>query len=840
MIQQQPFNIQDYEDALTPDSSNNNYSYLCPVCGANNFKIDPKTHKYNCFSCDCMATDSGKLNMVKAIAALKPDLNNWQKPIRPKKSQAWGYKNTDGQVVVEVSRFDDGTGKKKIYQKSLVDGKEISDFNREILPLDYQEIMRMSKYITQVFWVEGETKAKALGMLGLTATTTIGGSKALDRSNWQGLFPGMEIIVCPDRDKPGMEYAQKILAAYPDAKILKLPPSQFYWDKLPANGGADIEDWIDERKAAGDEPPLIKQKINDAIESYSPEISKVVEVEIAASTDKEEISAHMGRSKNKYHWDRIEAAWSDQLEWNEMTLRVEKDGKDYDLEMTFLDVARELDLDCPSKIAEIIVKVIAKRNSYHPFREYLKSIAKAPGIDISNLASRYLGNDSPLANTMLKKTLIAAVRRAFNPGCKVDTVCIFKGKTGYRKSTFWEVLASPQFFCDNLSEGNRKDEKLKLSRYAIIEYAEIETVWKQKDVSEMKSFLSSRVDSIRPPYGRSLEDIPRTSIFVGTTNKQEFLSDPTGERRYWVIEVNQRIEIEALEKERNQIWAEAVRQCLAGQIHYLTVEEDIELEQSNKEFKASDTWEEAITEYVNAQELTEITVRELLTKALNLEDKEQRRVEQMRCSDILQTAGWIKGRRQTVDGKKTQLWKREIKFEKGMSGTSGTSTESVNLDTAIASENQKTDVPRTYLTESPQGTSTTNQPQIADVPQGTSTQKNEVRPVSNPDSARITDTADVPDVPISTLEKIHTVLTQAEQKQLSPSELTKHFDWQVFQLLQNSPRTQIFQDLIPVVPDGALKYALLRTDNKTGARARQIDKELDIREKTSSKIPNGR
>jgi predicted P-loop ATPase len=143
-------------------------------------------------------------------------------------------------------------------------------------------------------------------------------------------------------------------------------------------------------------------------------------------------------------------------------------------------------------------------------------------LSLESLAERYFGTQDPFHAILLKRTLIAAVARAFKPGCKVDTMCILQGGQGALKSTFWQTLAGEAWFTDNLSEASEKDEKLKLRRYWILEFSEFETVYKRKDVEQLKAFLSSRIDSLRRPYGRSLEDFPRTSIFVGSTNRQEF------------------------------------------------------------------------------------------------------------------------------------------------------------------------------------------------------------------------------------------------------------------------------------------------------------------------------
>jgi predicted P-loop ATPase len=91
-----------------------------------------------------------------------------------------------------------------------------------------------------------------------------------------------------------------------------------------------------------------------------------------------------------------------------------------------------------------------------------------------------------------------------------------------------------------------KDERLKMHRAWFVEWSELETVFSRRDVSATKAFLSSSVDALRPPYHRDTQDFPRASIIVGSTNEDEFLSDKTGNRRFWVIPVKKKIDVEQL------------------------------------------------------------------------------------------------------------------------------------------------------------------------------------------------------------------------------------------------------------------------------------------------------
>ncbi|MBD0312692.1 MAG: hypothetical protein ICV86_07335, partial [Microcoleus sp. T3-bin5] len=365
------------------------------------------------------------------------------------------------------------------------------------------------------------------------------------------------------------------------------------------------------------------------------------------------------KSKTKQLLNLIETQWGERLRFNEMTQQVEMDGETCKLDRVYIRVARELDTDIDKEKASDLVIATAERNTYSPVRDYLTSVADVEPINLENLALRYFGTDNPLHATLLKRTLIAAVARVFEPGCKVDTLCILQGDQGFLKSTFWETLTSKAWFTDNLNYSNEKDEKLKLRRYWMLEFSEFETAYRRKEVEQLKAFLSSRIDSLRRPYGRAIEDFPRTSIFVGSTNGQEFLHDPTGERRYWVIPVKQKIPIQMLGEERDRIWAAAVQLYRAGEQWWLTAEEDALLTQANQGWQSSDAWEVDILSYLQTKSIC--TISELLNKAIAIELQHQGKAEQMRVGSILRRNRWKKAPLQKrIDGKPQWYWEKVV------------------------------------------------------------------------------------------------------------------------------------------------------------------------------------
>lgn len=240
-------------------------------------------------------------------------------------------------------------------------------------------------------------------------------------------------------------------------------------------------------------------------------------------------------------------------------------------------------------------------NYYHPVEKYLENLNNVSPVAIDNLASRYLGNDTKLANILLKKTLIAAVARALDPGCDVHSILVlYSPKQGIGKSRFLRTLATnPIWFSDTVPEIKRSsDFYAKLHQHWIIEIGEIDTKFRRKKEDEIKDFITSVRDDFRPAYGKGQLKCPRRFILTGSTNNGSFLSDQTGSRRYWIIKVNENIDIDTLREEIDGIWAAAVRAYNDGEQWWLTGEEEKMLEQSNASYTYEHPWYEPIEKYI--------------------------------------------------------------------------------------------------------------------------------------------------------------------------------------------------------------------------------------------------
>ena len=250
-------------------------------------------------------------------------------------------------------------------------------------------------------------------------------------------------------------------------------------------------------------------------------------------------------------------------------------------------------------IAAQAVQVVAREHSFHPVRAYLNSLKWDGTGRIDDWLTVCLGVDrSDYVRAVGAKFLIGGVGRVYRAGAKLDTCLILEGPQGALKSTALRVLAGTDFFTDDISELGSKDSVLQTRGVWIIELGELDAMSKG-EISRIKAFMSRQVDRIRPPYGRRVIEAPRECIFAGTVNKESYLKDETGGRRFWPVKCGA-INIAELKRDRDQLWAEARDRFLAGETWWLS---DPALnEAAAKEAEARyehDPWDELIIEWVN-------------------------------------------------------------------------------------------------------------------------------------------------------------------------------------------------------------------------------------------------
>lgn len=230
----------------------------------------------------------------------------------------------------------------------------------------------------------------------------------------------------------------------------------------------------------------------------------------------------------------------------------------------------------PTKLKEALISVVAER-AYHPVKEYLDGLEEWDGINrLDTLLIDYLGaEDNAYSKAVIRKTLVAAVARIYEPGTKFDSVLILNGPQGIGKSTFFERIGKG-WFSDSLTLGDMKDKAAaeKLQGYWLLELGELAGI-KKTDVETVKSFVTRTDDKYRASYGVNVESHPRQCVIVGTTNSETgFLRDITGNRRFWPVRVSGECTKKAWDlKDIDEVWAEALYLYKEGEVLFLKGEE---------------------------------------------------------------------------------------------------------------------------------------------------------------------------------------------------------------------------------------------------------------------------
>nr|WP_303190617.1 VapE domain-containing protein [uncultured Blautia sp.] len=212
------------------------------------------------------------------------------------------------------------------------------------------------------------------------------------------------------------------------------------------------------------------------------------------------------------------------------------------------------------------LKNVSMRNKFHPVRELLDSLTWDGKEHIRSLLPEYLGaEDSDYTYQVMRLWMLGAVSRVYKPGSKFDYTIILQGSQGIGKSTFLKLMAlDDSWFNDSLDSLDSDKAVQSLTGSWIIELAELKSLARTAGgVESVKRFLTATQDKYRIPYERRADTFYRQCVFAGTTNKDDFLQDETGNRRFLIIHTgvtkpSKSLFIPEAMDDIKQAWAEAV------------------------------------------------------------------------------------------------------------------------------------------------------------------------------------------------------------------------------------------------------------------------------------------
>jgi hypothetical protein len=303
---------------------------------------------------------------------------------------------------------------------------------------------------------------------------------------------------------------------------------------------------------------------------------------------------------------------------------------------------------------------LCKENEFDPVADYLNGLAWDGTPRLDRWLTTYLGaEDTELNREFGRIAPIAAVRRVRRPGVKFDPIIVLEGPMGTEKSKAIETLAGIENFSDQTILGARDREQQELlAGVWLFEIAELSNI-RKTEVEHIKAFASRTHDRARPAYGRTRVDQPRRCILFATTNDDRYLK--MADRRFWPVRTAT-INIGALRRDRDQLWAEAAQRESEGASIVLdrNLWDAARVEQEAREER--DPWDDVLAETVGTVEQGEerVSSTDLLGLVLGIHISKQRDLDYKRLGRCMRRLGWDGPKNTKITNRQTKGYTRSV------------------------------------------------------------------------------------------------------------------------------------------------------------------------------------
>ena len=289
----------------------------------------------------------------------------------------------------------------------------------------------------------------------------------------------------------------------------------------------------------------------------------------------------------------------------------------------------------------------------NPLTDLLESLEWDGKPRIENFLHEVMkADDNEYTRECSRLIFAGGIHRAYRPGCKFDDMIVLIGTQAAGKSTIVRWLNMDDQFFREIKTISGKEGIEAIRGVWIGEVGELMAMTRVKEAEAVKAYITSQEDSYRPPYQKNVQTIPRRCVFIGTTNNPQFLTDKTGNRRFYPVKVwsfayklydNE----QAIREYIRQCWAEAVHLYKEDKLQPFAKAEVLEQIRAAQEAAMEDDWRiGAIEQYLNdnkKQQGATVSVIELWHRALGEpEESKPTRKDSIEITQIISNIpGWI-------------------------------------------------------------------------------------------------------------------------------------------------------------------------------------------------------
>ena len=347
------------------------------------------------------------------------------------------------------------------------------------------------------------------------------------------------------------------------------------------------------------------------------------------------------------------------IEFDELKRRPLLDGNTINpLPLFYQLLAQQHQIQCQKAQASDVLMYCAMSNPFNPVERYLEGVRDNAEIQPANIADIVwafgLDPEDRLSAELLCRSLGGTAVRGLEPGAKFDQMPVLQGPQGFYKSEVLKALATPEWFGElgevsSFTELSSWKVTEKITSCWIVECGECDRLMNGKTASDLKNWLST-TDDIFAEKGQPLaESHPRRMVPWGTTNQDELLNDPTGNRRYWVMHVVQQCQLKWVAEHRDEIWKAVLGWLDAGMKTWVATKSEAaqRIAERGMEATVQDDWVDSVLGFLEGRNdgfgmyrtawdtKKPLTRPILLEQALGMKPKDMTRAHSFRIGRVM-------------------------------------------------------------------------------------------------------------------------------------------------------------------------------------------------------------